>query len=78
MEMAGRVFENGGLRVADLLVCFPDIRIWFRNMRQIPPWRATNCNTLEKTAGGRWGILNQKKYFQGGKGALAPQFLQRF
>ncbi len=48
------------LGIANLLVSFPDIRIWFRNARQIPPWRATACNTQEKTAGGRWGILNQK------------------
>ena len=45
-------------RVANLLVGFPDIRIWFRNARQIPPQHAMACNTQEKTAGGRWGILN--------------------
>jgi hypothetical protein len=48
-------------RVADLLAGFPDIQIWFRNVRQIPPRRATAtaCNIQEKTAGGRWGILNK-------------------
>ena len=46
-------------RVADLLVGFPDIRIWFQNARQIPPWRATACDTQEKRAGGGWGILNK-------------------
>jgi hypothetical protein len=44
----------------NLLVGFPDIRIWFWNARQIPPRRATACNTQEKTAGGRCGNLNQR------------------
>ncbi len=38
---------------------FPRYWILFRNARQIPPRRATDCNTQEKTAGGRWGILNK-------------------
>ncbi len=38
---------------------FPRYWIWFRNARQIPPRRATACNTQEKTAGGRWEILNK-------------------
>ncbi len=53
----GGFFKNGGLLT--LVVGFPDIRIWFRNARQIPPRCATACNTQEKTAGGRWGILNK-------------------
>ncbi len=74
MEMAGRVFLKWW--VANLLVSFPDIRIWFRNARQIPPRRATACNTQEKTAGGRWGILNKKVSWHW-RDALFPRTITR-
>ena len=42
-------FKNGGLRYSNLVSeCASD-----------PPQRAMACNTQEKTAGGRWGILNK-------------------
>ncbi len=55
---------NGGTvflkwRVADLLIGFPDIEICFgTRVRSLPDalWIAT---PKKKTAGGRWGILNE-------------------
>ena len=52
-----------------------DVRI---SRRVSPKISERNPNKSHRAKKSKTPGRNQKKYFQGGKGALAPQFLQRF
>jgi hypothetical protein len=63
MEMAGWFFKNGGL-LTYMMVSHILNLVSERASDPSPTRYGTDCNTQEKTAGGRWGILNYYKYHQ--------------